>query len=582
MLIVVLLAGSSICAGGTVRTLDGKTHDGDVKLDAGGHLIVAPDGDGPPLKIDLQNVLYASFKDDAAAVRAAIPRTEDGRLPPPWVAINVGAVTGEPYARYRAEAGYSVKCQGGDIGKASDSFVFVQQPASGDADLVCRFDDVAHPTRVAAGLMFRDGSDADAPYVGLVHVAGELKFLKREKRGGMTSGGTVQPRAPFPVWVRLVRRSNTVTAFSSEDGTDWNQLASAVTPMGSAALAGMIVCTRENQPLGTHAQGLRLTTMQAAAAPTGPANLPEGLMLRTGTLLAHADIHKADGGSIRFGRNGQPDATVSNLHVGRIIFRELTPDMIARIPAGRRGILLKAGDFVEGEFKGIAGGRVQISSVLFGVQRFEIFGQAACVVVNDLEPARAEYVVRTGDGSLYMAESAAVEKDKLVVKDALAGELSIPRQDVVDISAGPGKLQPLAAIKPTKVDVAAGTTPADACVVAPSTPMMLGGVVASDAIVMRGGCAASWNLGKRYRMLTFKLGVPDGVAPTSPVRFVVLGDGKPLYKSPPRTSADAPLSDSVALKDVQALLLKVETTSADAGALSIPTPGIWADASLVK
>jgi hypothetical protein len=577
----VLCLFPAICLGGIVRTLDGKTHEGDVKLDSTGQLTVTPKNAGP-VKIDLADVLHASFKDPTISIRAAIPRTEGDRLPPPWVAINVGAVTGEPYAKYRGESGYSIRCQGGDLGARSDSFVFVQQPAAGDADLVCRFDDVAHPTRVAAGLMFRDGSDSDAPYVGIVHASGDLKFLKREKRGGPTEGGSVLARAPFPLWLRLVRRSSTVTAYTSPDAANWTQLASDVVPMGPTALAGIVVCTRENTPMGAHAQALRITTQQSVAAPTGPVNLPEGLMLRTGTLLARAEIARADDGSIRFSKGDRRDVSLSNLHVARIVFRELTPDMLSRIPAGRTGVLLRAGDFVEGDFKGIAGARIQLSSVLFGLQRFEIGAQAACVVLRDLDPARAQYVLRTTDGSIYMAKSAKVENQTLVVEDAAAGEFNVARHEVEEITAGPGKLQPLVNMKPSKVDAAPGIAPADACVLAAASSMTLSNTTPTHPILLRSACAAHWDVNRQYRLLTFQAGVPDAIAPTAMVRFVVLGDGKPLYKSPPRASTDAPLAASVALKDVKILTLALESTSSDGGAAAIPTPGLWSAVSLVK
>jgi hypothetical protein len=580
-ILLLCLLPSSFCPAGTVRTLDGKTHEGDLKFESSGQLTVRPKN-GAPVKIDLTDVLQATFRDPV--VRVATPRTEGDRLPPPWVAINVGpgaAAAAEPYARYRPESGYSVRSQAGEIGGRADAFVFVRQPASGDADLVCRLDDLAHPTRVAAGLMFRDGSDADAAYVAIAHAAGDLKFLKRDKRGEATDGGPVFRRAPVPVWLRLTRHANTFTAYTSPDGAQWTQLASEVVPMGATSLAGLAVCTRENQPLGVHAQALRLTTQAAAAAASMSLNQPEGVMLRTGTILAGAQIQRADDGSIRLATPDRPGFSVPNVQVARIIFRELTADMTARIPAGRAGVLLRAGDFVEGEFKGIAGGRVQISSVLFGVQRFETGGQAVCAVLNDPEPPKAQFVVRTTLGSIYMAKSATVANDKIVVEDAVAGQFTIERLQVEEITAGPGKLQPLSALKPVKVEAAPGVSPPDACVF--ETSAKLASITPSNPIALRAACSASWNLNQEYRLLTFKAGVPENIAPTAPVRFVVIGDGKPLYKSPPRTSLDAPIAGSVAVKNVKILTLQMEpTTVSDPSVMPIPIPGLWSDASLVR
>src|SRR5215216_3730079 len=97
------LLPSSFCLGGTVRTLDGKTHEGDIKLDPTGLTVTTKNG--APIKIDLADVLHASFRDPSISVRAPAGRTDGDRLPPPWVVINVGGVTGEPYVKYRPDTG---------------------------------------------------------------------------------------------------------------------------------------------------------------------------------------------------------------------------------------------------------------------------------------------------------------------------------------------------------------------------------------------------------------------------------------------------------------------------------------------
>ena len=61
-------------------------------------------------------------------------------------------------------------------------------------------------------------------------------------------------------------------------------------------------------------------------------------------------------------------------------------------------------------------------------------------------------------------------------------------------------------------------------------------------------------------------------------RVVVLGDGKELYRSEPRTSLDEAANISLNLSGVRALVLRVESP----GDVSLPAAALWADPLLVK
>jgi hypothetical protein len=229
---------------------------------------------------------------------------------------------------------------------------------------------------------------------------------------------------------------------------------------------------------------------------------------------------------------------------------------------------------VEGELRKIEGNSVALSSVLFGMQRFERKSQAYVLALNDIEPANAQMVVRTSDGSVYMASAVKNERDRLTIEDPLAGAFTVRREEVVEISAGPGKLVALVSMKPLKIGA-----PRDVMGFAPASGQItLVKFPVERAIVLSAGATATWDLARQYRLLTFKAGVADGVLPTVPVRFIVLVDGKETWKSKPRTSLDEPLAAVVNIAGASELSLKVESTAGDA----ISVPGIWAGISLVK
>ena len=580
----------------TLRTLDGKTYDGEIKLDASGQILVTNSA-GAKQKFELDDVLSATFggatvAPAAAPLPASAPQTpvhtENGQLPAPWKAFDIGNLAAKGYARFTNEGqNYSIKSAGGAIGSDADALCFVAQPAPGDFELTARLLPLSDPKHVTEGLMLRAGPNPGDTFAALLYINGDLRFCKRDRTDGATDNGTVGAvRSALPIYVRLTRRDDKVTASWSRDGSTWERVSSADLPMRPAgAIAGVAVCGKANQLLGGHFTHLRFL----ASAPTGDAaqtasasfagsttNLPkplkEGLLLRTGTLLAGARIDQADDVSLHFVK-GDRNGTLALASVARVIFRELTPDTAANIPAKGAGVLLREGDFIEGDFKGIRDGKVQLSSVLFGLARFAPRDKAAALILNALENPNARMVVTTRDGSVYFATSVTPDKDRLLVKDALAGEFAVNRWDVAQIAAGPDRLQSLADLKPT---AHTGDLRTDSTGVAASPD--IAGVPCGRCLTLPAGATATWNLDAAYRTLSFACGLPKGVLPTVPVRFIVLADGHQIFRSPPRTSHDPPLAASVSVKGVKTLTLTIESTAQ----VALDTPCVWADPALVR
>jgi regulation of enolase protein 1 (concanavalin A-like superfamily) len=582
---------------GAVRTLDGNTYIGDVRLDTGGMIVVTPaDGSGIK-KIDLSEVLHATVGNPSAAATAvpaaaktaaaAAPyHTENSQIPTPWTATDIGALSEKGYAKFTNEGQvFSIKSAGGNIGAADDdAFCFVNQPVTGDFELLARTTTVADP-KVTQGLMLRAGPDPGAAYVAIFYVAGDIRFFKRTRTNEATQAGTVgAARSPLPVTMRLTRRADTITAAWSRDGATWQPLGSQSLPMRPGALAGVACCGRGKQLLGAHVSNLRLTTLApVAAAPeaetAAPQSIKEGLTFRSGTHLAAAQIQQADDASLTFVK-GDRKATLSLASVARIVYRELTPEMAAKIPEQRTGVLLNEGDFVEGAFKGLRQGKIELSSILFGIARFDLRDKPLALILNDFDAsARPKLILRTRDGSAYVAKNYAPEKDTLIIEDPLAGQFTINRTEVTEISAGPGRLESLTLLKPEKIDPPTRDNAPSLSIDSTGLGLAMtlaGSVPAQHGLTLSAGATASWNLGKQYRTFTFKCGIPNGILPTAPIRFIVLADGKELYKSPPQTSLDDPLSASLSVKGISTLTLKVES------AMPLPTPGLWADPALVK
>ncbi|HSI36541.1 MAG TPA: NPCBM/NEW2 domain-containing protein, partial [Tepidisphaeraceae bacterium] len=328
---------------------------------------------------------------------------------------------------------------------------------------------------------------------------------------------------------------------------------------------------------------------QVAVMPVAPTVYKRGLVLTTGTYLAQGEIGGADDSALRYSRGERRDVRVPLAGVARLHFRETGPDMMAKVPPGRAGVLLKNGDFVEGSLRKLSDRSIELSSVLFGLHKIDPGSTGAyALVCNDVAPAnKAQFVVRAADGSVYFASAVRIEKNGWVVEDEVMGEFALSRTGVVEIAAGPGRLEPLARMRPHHVDLAnvpavAGRAAAGLSVdsTGAGVPMALGGAAVESGLTLPAGAAATWDLAGKYRTLTFRAGVPTGVAATAGVRFVVLVDGKEVYRSPVRTSLEQPVSAAVDVGGAKQVTLRVEPASPETAGMA--TPGLFAGAAVVR
>jgi regulation of enolase protein 1 (concanavalin A-like superfamily) len=139
-------------------------------------------------------------------------RVTDGSLPGEWRSADIGAVgaagsftDGDPVV---------IKGAGADIWNTSDAFHYAYQQVTGDWEIVVRvgtIDNVHAWTK--AGVMFREHLGPSSKHVSWFATAQRgLAFQERRGEGGISTHVT-SPLAYAPVWLRLVRRGNTFTAY---------------------------------------------------------------------------------------------------------------------------------------------------------------------------------------------------------------------------------------------------------------------------------------------------------------------------------------------------------------------------------
>ena len=340
---------------------------------------------------------------------------ERGDLPAPWAALSVG--TSSPAGRAAHSDGrFVLTGTAGGMSDEGDVFHFAMRPLAGDGAVVARLAEFDGAAGAAAGLMLRQSlrcADSRCAFLGLTG-GGGVVLLRRESSGEPCRSGEYEGAAP--VWLKLQRHGQVVRASRSGDGRNWELLAARNLPGDGVMYAGVAVWGQARAVFDNLA-------LVAGAPP--PANL-KGVVLRSGSFIA-GDADWSDAACVRVGPRGRH--AVPRWQVARVVFAPLPADGAEQLVSGRRGVLLRSGDFLDGDVASIGDGRIVVDSVLFGPRHVPL-AQAAAAVLRDVvrRPGTAE--VELADGSVLRARSLAIDGGALVAEDegglrltARAGEM---------------------------------------------------------------------------------------------------------------------------------------------------------------
>ena len=203
--------------------------------------------------------LTARATDDDGAITTSSPVTvtvqPQGAPPPPalsapWTTQDIGAV-GVAGSASDASGVFTVKGAGADIWGSSDAFRYVWQPVSGDVDVIARVSSVEYVHAwVKAGVMIREQLTADSAHALMLVSPG--KGVAFQRRSVASRGSTSTAVAgTAPMWVKLERRGNAITAFRSTDGVTWTLVGSDTFTMGANVHVGLAVSSHVTGQLAT-------------------------------------------------------------------------------------------------------------------------------------------------------------------------------------------------------------------------------------------------------------------------------------------------------------------------------------------
>lgn len=179
----------------------------------------------------------------SAPVTFTVTGGADGSLtlPSQWTAADIGAPSLAGSASY-ASGSFVVQAAGADVWGSGDQLGFVYRQVSGDVDVVTRVAGLqAADAWTKAGVMIRGSLSADAAYAfAMVTGSNGIAYQARAQTGAASQHLGETPGAA-PAWLKLQRRGNVVTAFTSADGFQWGRLGSATVTLPASAYIGMAV-----------------------------------------------------------------------------------------------------------------------------------------------------------------------------------------------------------------------------------------------------------------------------------------------------------------------------------------------------
>jgi hypothetical protein len=159
-------------------------------------------------------------------------------------------------------------------------------------------------------------------------------------------------------------------------------------------------------------------------------SLPRGVFFTSGAVI-DAPLASATATALRlrghFGKQPIPTSKIARIHL-----KPLSPQLAAAIPKGRPGVLLRNRDFIDGEFEGIAGGRVRVSSVLYGNRSFDVNKDVIAIVLRHSEPPPWNYAVTSRDGTVLYGR--AVRMDGAGVSVVQEPAHALPAGELVEIT----------------------------------------------------------------------------------------------------------------------------------------------------
>jgi hypothetical protein len=353
--------------------------------------------------------------------------TNSGTLPQPWAMFRIGQGPKAPGGVSYSQDAFVIDNRTGDLW-SRDQFDAVFQRLQGDGQIIARLESLK-PQGAAdvamAGIMIRDNLSPQSSYaLTCLKPSGQVAFITRGAAAGQIDRAET-PSVTLPTWIKVMRHGQTVRGFFSPDGENWTLIGTSTVQIRADAYAGIFGLLCET----------RVTNVQIKLGAPEQAITTPGIQWRNGSVSAGRVLGLKEKGTIVEWTDlaGKVQKTPAD-QISRLLFAPMLEDERLRIPTGRTGVLLKGGDFVEGEIARASASDIAINSVIFGIQVFNPRENVIAVVLSDIEPSKALYEVTTADGSIHRATSMVAREEDVVIDTSTAGKLVLQSKQISRIA----------------------------------------------------------------------------------------------------------------------------------------------------
>ncbi len=154
---------------------------------------------------------------------------------------DIGSVS-VPGSHFVHDGTHVVQGDGADIGGSRDAFHFVYVPLRGDGELTAKVAGMITANAWAkAGVMVRETLAAGSPYGAAILTYGNgVVFQARTATNGSTTTKAGNGHR-VPLWLRVVRRGETIVGYYSLDGVNWTQQGAETVAMNPDVYIGFCV-----------------------------------------------------------------------------------------------------------------------------------------------------------------------------------------------------------------------------------------------------------------------------------------------------------------------------------------------------
>lgn len=426
--VCLLTAHDALARRGYVRTRQGTIFEGHMRFESNS-VVVVDAARELWAEVALTNIAALGF--ESVVEQLVQPGTGASRaLPSPWVSEDVGSAHESGSAEFKGGV-FHVRGTGTNVLADGDSFHFVCKQVSGESEIVARVLYVQNTDPWAhAGVMFRDSLAADARHVLLAVTASRGGVLaSRERKGGDT---TVQLDRTMGrgYWLKLKRNADEILALTSHDGRRWRIVERLTLPMEQELYAGLVVVSARE---GVRGESM-FDQVEEGASLRNRAWVPQ-VELKSGSTQA-GYIDRMDDTAVWFDP-AERRPPVSTHGVALVRFQPVPLKLAPLLAAGRKGVLLGTGEFIEGECGGISRHRVTVSSVPLGLKRYDVNNEVIAVVLGKRAVLpRRNFEVTTTDGATWLALDVALDREGLVLREPYLGTRRIFMHEIVEVRRG--------------------------------------------------------------------------------------------------------------------------------------------------